>query len=87
MTYAYNPDGAFTATHQMTLNGKRHTFTVADFRACARAASMKRGRAETILDEVRTAVGRWPEFADDAGVAAPMRDRIGRAHRLEIPPE
>ena len=27
MTYSYNPTGAWTATHQMTMNGKRETFT------------------------------------------------------------
>ena len=36
VTYSYNPAGAWTATHQMTLNGKRDGFTLDDFRACAR---------------------------------------------------
>ena len=27
MTYSHNPSGAWTATHQMTLNGKRDEFT------------------------------------------------------------
>ena len=44
MTYSYNPSGAWTATHQMTLNGKRDGFTLADFEARAKAAVMKRGR-------------------------------------------
>jgi serine/threonine-protein kinase HipA len=46
---------------------------------------MKRGRAESILEEVRTAVTRWPEFAEQARVSEDARIAIGRAHRLEVP--
>ena len=56
MTYSYQPGGQWTATHQMTLNGKRSDFTLEDFKACANSASMKRGRAETIIEEVRAVV-------------------------------
>lgn len=82
VTYSYQPTGKWTSTHQMTLNGKRDDFMLDDFRACAAAASMQRGRAETILEEVRRAVSRWPEYAEEAGVAADWRDRIARTLRL-----
>lgn len=82
VTYSYNPSGAWTATHQMTLNGKRDDFVLEDFRACARAASMKRGRAEAIIDKVQAAVAGWPEYADAAGVPAPQRDAIHKALRF-----
>jgi len=83
--YSYNPAGAWTDRHQMTLNGKRDGFTLADFAACARTALMKRGRAETILAEVRAAVARWPEFAAQAGVPDPWRDQINANLRLNLP--
>jgi serine/threonine-protein kinase HipA len=82
LTYSYNPEGDWTASHQMTLNAKRDDFKLEDFRACAKAASMKRGRAETIIEEVRTAVSRWPDFADAAGVPEGWRDRIRKTLRL-----
>lgn len=85
VTYSYNPSGAWTATHQMTLNGKRDGFTLADFEACAQAALMKRGRAATILDEVRAAVERWPEFAAEAALSDDWRDKIQATHRLAFP--
>ncbi len=85
VTYSYNPDGAWTASHQMTLNGKRDGFTRADFAAVAQAALMKRGRAETILGEVLAAAARWPEFAAAAGVTEAWRDRIAATHRREFP--
>ena len=51
MTYSFNASGQWTASHQMTVNAKRDNFTIQDFKACARAASMKRGRAETLVNE------------------------------------
>jgi serine/threonine-protein kinase HipA len=83
MTYSYQPTGKWTSTHQMTLNGKRDDFMPEDFRACAETASMKRGRAETIIEEVRSVVSRWPKYADEAGLSADWRDRIARTLRLE----
>ena len=85
VTYSFNPAGAWTGTHQMTLNGKRDGFTREDFVQCARSALMKRGRATTILEEVQTAVNRWPEFAAAAGVPDEWRDKVQRAHRLTFP--
>lgn len=85
VTYSYNPSGVWTATHQMTLNGKRDGFTLADFEAGAKSALMKRGRAVAILDEVVTAVKRWPEFAGEAKLADDWRDRIQKTHRLSFP--
>jgi serine/threonine-protein kinase HipA len=76
LTYSFNPAGTWTANHQMTLNGKRDGFTGEDFKACAKTASMKRGRAEAIVDQVRAAVARWPEYADEAGVPGVWRDQI-----------
>ena len=84
VTYAYNPDGTWTARHQMTINGKREAFSRADFRAVAAVAGLKRGRADALIDEVRGAVSRWPEFAREADVPAAMRESIRSALRLEL---
>lgn len=83
--YSYNPAGDWTARHQMTMNGKRDDFTPADFRECAKAAFMKRGRADTIVDEVRAAVEKWPDFAAQAGVPETWRDKIHRTLRVNRP--
>jgi serine/threonine-protein kinase HipA len=85
VTYSYNSSGSWTATHQMTLNGKRDGFVLEDFEACAKAAVMKRGRAEKIIAEVQTAVQRWPEFAAEARLADEWRDKIQKTHRLTFP--
>jgi serine/threonine-protein kinase HipA len=81
MTYSYNPAGAWTGTHQMSLNGKRDNFEFEDLEACAAACSMKKGRAAAILREVLAAVERWQEFAAEAGVASSAARKIQTAHR------
>lgn len=85
VTYSYNSSGSWTATHQMTLNGKRDGFVQEDFAACAKAAGMKRGRAAKIIEEVQAAVKRWPEFAAEARLAGDWRDKIQKTHRLTFP--
>ena len=84
MTYSHNPQGDWTSRHQMSLNGKRDDFTIEDFKACAKNASMKRGRAEEIVRQVREAVLQWKNFADKSGVPPEVADGIARAHRTEI---
>jgi serine/threonine-protein kinase HipA len=84
MTYSYNPSGLWTARHQMTMNGKREDFTKQDFRACAKSALLKRGRADAIVKEVQAAVAQWPDYAAQAQVTDAVRKQIQRALRLTI---
>src|SRR5690606_32607462 len=59
VAYAFNPDGLWTATHQMSANGKRDGFTRDDLKQVASHASMTRGRDDAIIEEVKVAVKRW----------------------------
>jgi serine/threonine-protein kinase HipA len=84
ITYSYNPEGLWTSSHQMTLNGKRDGFSMDDFKACAESASLKRGRAESIVDEVRGAVERWLEHAERANVAGNWKNQIRKNRRFNV---
>jgi len=84
MTYSYNPQGDWTSRHQMSLNGKRDDFTIEDFKACAKNASMKRGRAEEIVRQVQEAVLQWKHFADESGVPPEVADGIAKTHRTAM---
>lgn len=84
MTYSYNPEGAWTGTHQMSINGKRDTFKHEEFKICAKTSSIKRNRAEAILEEVQQAVLRWETFAAKSGVSNDIIDKIKRTNRLNI---
>jgi serine/threonine-protein kinase HipA len=84
LTYSYNPNGLWTSNHQMTLNGKRDHFTLADFKACAKGVFLKRGIAELIVEEVRETVKKWSEYARAAQVNESWIDQIGENLRLEM---
>ena len=84
VTYAYRPGSEWTGRHQMTMNGRREDFTLEDFRACARAASLPRGRATRIVDEVRGVVREWPTYAERGGVDDEHLRRIAPALRLSF---
>ena len=83
MTYSFNPAGAWTASHQMTMNGKRDNFTLDDFNACAKKASMKRGRAAKIVSEVQATVSKWKSCAEQAGLPDGVRQKIQRTLNLK----
>ncbi len=84
VAYSFNPSGVWTSNHQMTMNGKRDGFSMNDFKACAEAVSLKRGRAESIVAEVRKAVERWPDFAETAKVTESWKTQIQANLRLEL---
>lgn len=81
LTYAYDPTGRWTSTHQMSLAGKRDAFTINDLHKAASAAMLKQGEAKRILTTVSKAIARWPEHADAAGVPERTAQAIGREHR------
>jgi len=83
MTYSFNPSGSWTAHHQMTMNGKRDDFTLDGFKTCAKTASMKRGRAESIVREVQETVARWKDYAKAAGVPSATQNQIQQTLRLK----
>ena len=87
VTYAYRPSSAWTDKHQMTINGKRERFTLADFSACARTASLPRGRATRIVQEICEVLSAWEDYARRAGVDDEHVQRIGPALRLSFPRE
>jgi serine/threonine-protein kinase HipA len=84
VTWAWKPGNPWLDSHQMSINGKREGFSVADLRAAARVAGLKRGRAEAILSEVSEAVTRWPTIAEEVGIEEKMAEEIARSHRLQL---
>lgn len=83
MTYSFNPSGAWTSTHQMTINGKRDDFTLEDFKRCANVALMKRGQEKLIIREIQDVVSNWREYAKDAGLPKQTTENIYRQLRLD----
>jgi serine/threonine-protein kinase HipA len=81
VAYSYNPTGAWTSRHQMSINGKRDGFELEDLLALARTGDIKRRKALAIVAEVDAVIAEWPVHAAEAGVPESMATRIARAHR------
>jgi serine/threonine-protein kinase HipA len=85
VTYAYDPMGAWTSQHQMSINGKRDQFTLGDLMALAGIGGIKKRRAAELLTQVIETVKGWPEFAAQAGVSEEQTRQIQAVHRLTFP--
>ncbi len=84
ITYSYQPQGKWTSSHQMTMNGKQDNFSMDDFESCAAVVSMKRGGAKALVKSVSSVIARWNDYADDTGVSPDFRDQIAGALRLDL---
>ena len=74
--YAYNPNGAWTSGHQMSVNGKKAGITDEDMIAAGRIADLRPKECESIISEVREAVRAWPRFAAEAEVKDEFVEKI-----------
>ncbi|MCD8124483.1 MAG: type II toxin-antitoxin system HipA family toxin [Lachnospiraceae bacterium] len=66
LTYARDSSNRWLARHQMTMNGKRENFTGQDFIACGKRMNLSGTRIRNIMDEVKTAMEKWPACAETA---------------------
>ena len=66
--YAYNPVGAWTSNHQMSVNGKRIGITDEDMIAAGKSANLSALKAKKVIARVREAVAEWERFAAEAEV-------------------
>jgi len=84
LAYSYNPDGAWTRHHQMSVNGKHDGFEVDDLIAFAAVAGFKKARTLRLLEEVAEAVRNWSRHADAAGMPAHDTSRIKASFRSDL---
>ena len=82
MLYSYNPNGGWTATHQMSINGKFDNITREDLLECGARNNIK--RASSIIDEVCEAASKWPTIAKECDVPQNRIDSITANMLLNI---
>ena len=63
VTFAWNPSNYWLSSHQMSVNGKRSEIGYDDIAAAGRAMDISASRIDSICNEVRSAVNKWPEYA------------------------
>jgi len=66
VTYAYNPDGSWTSSHQMSINGKRKNILIDDLMAAASTMAIGKTKAKAIIEQVHNTVLSFPKFAKQA---------------------
>ena len=74
LIHAYNPRGAWTYQHLMSVNGKFDGIARADLLVEADRFGVR--RPLDMLADVRTALASWAEFAAEAGLSAKTADRV-----------
>ena len=82
MGYAFNPNGGWTATHQMSINEKFDNISRQDLLTFASQNNIK--NAASVIDEVCEVASRWENVARDCDVPQAMIDAIIPNMMLEI---
>lgn len=77
LTYAPGPGGE----HYMDIEGEGRRPTIGHVRALGARHGLKTSTIKTLVEEVQTAVARWPNLAAEAGVGPTSLHLIADAHR------
>ena len=80
VTWAFNPGGEWTSSHQMTIAGKRDDLTCSDLIEVGKEFGIR--SPKTVLDEVVAVFRDWKHYAAEAEVDRHHRVHIPTTHRL-----
>lgn len=79
ITYAYNPGGAWTGSHQMRINGKRDGIDHSDLTAAGKVFGLSDAEINSAIDRVMCSIEKWKEYAEAAKVSESNAERIWNA--------
>lgn len=77
ITYAYNPEGMWTSSHQMTINGKQRGIGLKDLITVGARMGIKEHRGRSIVAEVGAGISGWDEYARSADLSEKTAGAIG----------
>lgn len=80
MTYAYNPSGIWTNSHQMSVQGKRNDIKKEDMMAIAQNINYKNGLKD--IQRITETVMNWTKYAEQAGILKSQYQVLSKAFRL-----
>ena len=69
VSFAFNPNGFWTASHQMTVNGKRKNIAESDFETCAKIGSLSSKEVKNAFLDVKSAVSKWKVIAKNTALS------------------
>ena len=76
LSFSYKADSIWVSRHQMTVNGKSENITYDDMLMCAQNMNIKETKAKKIIEEVKIAVNKWEDFANEAMVGKESKETI-----------
>jgi serine/threonine-protein kinase HipA len=82
VTFAYNPKGAWTDRHQMSVNGRFDDISNTDIMAVADQFVV--GHAREVLHDIDEAMDSWPQFAKQAGLPGELIDALATDFHREV---
>lgn len=82
MTFSYNPNSIWTSQHQMKINGKRDNIEVEDIFTSGKNMDISNRKIQSIVEHIIQVVGKWPEYAERAGLNEKYMVEIKKQHKL-----
>ncbi|MBR1388409.1 MAG: type II toxin-antitoxin system HipA family toxin [Prevotella sp.] len=82
MSWSYNPQGTWTAKHQMSVNNKWDDITREDLLALAKNVNIKQPRE--IIEQVKDGVAQWPRLAKELNIPHDIADVIEGTLLLDL---
>lgn len=82
ISWAYNPKGAWTSKHQLSINGKWDGVTRDDLLSLAKNVNIK--QTDDIINKVIAAVSKWPKLAKEYDIPDKTIKAMGQALLLKI---
>lgn len=83
ITFSYRKSSMWVRGHQMLINGKEDGITEEDIYQVAEKAGIKKVSATKCISQVLSAIARWDEFAEEAGLSPQNADRIKKELKIE----
>lgn len=82
VSFAFNPNGFWTASHQMTVNGKRKNIAESDFETCAKIGSLSSKEVKNAFLDVKSAVSKWKTIAKNTALSEKRINEIWKIIKI-----
>jgi serine/threonine-protein kinase HipA len=84
ITYSYNPSGAYTSKHQMSINGKTDGLLLDDLIVFGSKADLKKAKVKEIVEEIKNVFRLWNVYAQQSGVSDAHKEKVSKGLRLDL---
>lgn len=84
MTFAYDPTGKWTKTHQISLAGKRDGFLREDLYRFANQCGLKKSKADEIIERIFGSFGLFDALCNEFEVDLQLRDFVSKNLRTKL---